>query len=85
MGQGTQPQKDQILWVILTPPPHKLKDLPKLVDTLSQVNTQDDVKMAEVSLGEVPTTISPIAMASRSRSVTHWQMQGSFERRPTKP
>ena len=40
--------------VILTPPPHKLKDLPKLVDTSSEVSTQDDVEMAEASLREVP-------------------------------
>ena len=55
--------------VILTPPPHKLKDLPKPVDTSSQVSAQDNIKMAEASI-EVPTTISPIAVASRSRSVT---------------
>ena len=56
--------------VILTPPPHKLKDLPKLVDTSSQVSAQDDVEMVDASLGEVPTTISPIAVAPRSRSNT---------------
>ena len=56
--------------VLLTPPPHKLKDLPKLVDTSSQVSVLDDVEMVEASLGEVLTTISPIAVAPRSRSVT---------------
>ena len=56
--------------VILTPPPHKLRDLPKLVDTSSQVSTPDDVEMAEASLGEVPTTISPIAVTPRSWSIT---------------
>ena len=45
--------------VVLTPPPHNLTELPKPVDTLSQGSAQDDLKMAEASLGEVPTTISP--------------------------
>ena len=40
------------------------------MDTSSHVSTQDDIKMAEASLGEVPTTISPIAAAPRSRSIT---------------
>ena len=69
-GSGNSTQKRQNPVVILTPPPHKLKDLPKLVDTSSQVSTQDDIEMAEASLGEVPTTISPIAVAPRSRSIT---------------
>ena len=56
--------------VVLTPPPHKLRDLPRPVDTLSQVSTSDDVKMAEASLEEVPTTVSPIAVIPRSRSIT---------------
>ena len=56
--------------VVITPPPHKLKELPRLVDTSSQVSTLDDVKMAEASLEGVPTTISPIAMTTRSRSIT---------------
>ena len=47
--------------VILIPPPHKLIDLSRLVDTSSQVSTPDDAEMAEASLEEVPTTISPIA------------------------
>ena len=55
---------------MLTPPPHKPKELPKLVDTSSQVSTLDDVEMAEASLEVVPTTISPIAMTTRSRSIT---------------
>ena len=54
--------------VILTPPPHKLRDLSRPVDTLSQVSTPDDVKMAEASLEEVHTTISPIAKTPWSRS-----------------
>ena len=56
--------------VILTPPPHKPKELPQPVDTSSQVSTLDDDKMAEASLEGVPTTISPIAMTTRSRSIT---------------
>ena len=56
--------------VVLIPSPHKFKDLPKPVDTSSQVSTPDDVKMVEASLGEVPTTISPIAAVQGSRSVT---------------
>ena len=56
--------------VVLTPPPHKLRDLSRLVDTLSQVSALDDVEMAEASLEEVPNTISPIAMTPGSRSST---------------
>ena len=55
--------------VILTPPPHKVKELPLLVDTSSQVGALDDAKMAEASLEGVPTTISPIATTTRSRSI----------------
>ena len=56
--------------VLLTPPPHKLRDLSRLVDTSSQVSFPNDAKMAEASLEEVPTTISPIAVTPGSRSVT---------------
>ena len=56
--------------VIFTPPPHKLRDLSRPVDTSSQVSTPDDVEMAEASLAEVPTTMSPIAMTPGSRSGT---------------
>ena len=69
-GSGDSTPKRPNPVVVLTPPPHKLKDLPKPVDTSSQVSTQDDVEMAEASLGAVPTTISPIAAALRSRSIT---------------
>ena len=65
--------------VVLTPPPHKP------VDTSSQVSTQDDIKMAEDALGQVPTTISPIAVALRSRIVTHPWMWANFKRRHIKP
>ena len=56
--------------VILTPPPHKPKEVLQPVDTSSQVRTQEDAKMAEASLEGVPTTISPIAMATRSGNIT---------------
>ena len=56
--------------VILTSPPHKPKELPQPVDTSSQVSAVDDVEMAKASLEGVPTTISPIAMTTRSRSIT---------------
>ena len=56
--------------VILTSPPHKPKELLHPGDTLSQASTQDDAKMVEVSLEGVPTTISPIAMTTRSGSIT---------------
>ena len=56
--------------VILTPPPHKLRDLSGLVDTSSQVSALDNVEMEEASLGEGPTTISPIAKTPGSRSGT---------------
>ena len=56
--------------VILTPPPHNLRYLYRLVDTSSQVSAPNDIEMVEASLEEVPTTISPIAMTPGSRSVT---------------
>ena len=56
--------------MVHTPPPHKTKDLPKPVDTSSQVSALDDAKMVGASLEGVPTTISPIAATPRSRSVT---------------
>ena len=56
--------------VILTHPPHKLRDLSGLVDTSSQVSTLNDTEMAEASPEEVPTTISPIAETPGSRSGT---------------
>ena len=65
--------------VIFTPPLHEPKELPKLVDTSSQVSTLDDVEMVEASLEGVHTTISPIAVTTRSRSIT------PSGRMPTKP
>ena len=56
--------------VVLTPPPHKLRDLSRLVNTLAQVSALDDIEMAKASLEEVPITISPIAMTPGSRSST---------------
>ena len=51
--------------IILTPPPHKPKELLQLVDTSSQVSAE----IAEASLEGIPTSISPIAGTSRSGSV----------------
>ena len=50
----------------LMPPPHKPKELLQLVDTLYQVSAE----IAEASLEEIPTSISPIAVTSRSGSIT---------------
>ena len=69
-GSGNSTPKRPNPVVILTPPPHKLRDLSRPVDTSSQVSTPNDVKMAEASLEEVPTTISPIAVTPESRSIT---------------
>ena len=69
-GSGNSTLRSSNPVVILTPPPHKPKELLQPVDTLSQVSAQDDAKMAEASLKEVPTTISPIAATTRSRSIT---------------
>ena len=52
--------------VVLMPPPHKSKELLQLVSTSSQVSTE----MVEASLEGIPTTISPIAMTTRSGSIT---------------
>ena len=71
--------------VVLTPTPHKLRDLSGLVDTSSQVCTPDDVEMAEASLKEIPTTISPIAETLGPAAATLLQMQAILERRPTRP
>ena len=48
------------------PPPPKPKELLQPVDTSSQAS----IEMAEASLEEIPTSISPIATTSRSGSVT---------------
>ena len=71
--------------VVLTPPPHKLRDLSGLVDTSSQVSTLDDAEMAETSLEEIPTTISPIAKTLGPSSGTPPKDASHFERRPTSP
>ena len=52
--------------VVPMPLPQKSKELLQLVDTSSQVSAE----MAEASLEGIPTSISPIAAASRSRSIT---------------
>ena len=70
-GSGNSTPRRLNLVVILTPPPHKLKELPTPVDTSSQVSALDDIEMAEASLEGVPTTISPIAVTTISRSITY--------------
>ena len=52
--------------VIFMPPPQKSKELLQPVDTLSQVSAE----MAEASLEGIPTSISPITVASRPESIT---------------
>ena len=52
--------------VVPMPLPQKSKELLQPVDTSSQVIAE----MAEVSLVGIPTSISPIAMASSPRSIT---------------
>ena len=69
-GSGNSTPKRPNPVVVLTHPPHNLKELPKPVDTSSQVIALDDVEMAEASVEGVPTTISPIAATPRSRSIT---------------
>ena len=56
--------------VVLTPPTHKLREISGPVDTSSQVSTLDDTEMAEASLEEAPTTISPIAKTPGPSSST---------------
>ena len=56
--------------VVLMPPSHKPEKLLQPVDTSSQVSAQEDAKIAEASLEGVPTTISPIAVTTRSGSIT---------------
>ena len=52
--------------VVLMPPCHQPKELLQLVDTSSQVSAE----MAEASLEGIPTSISPIAVTSRSECIT---------------
>ena len=52
--------------IVLTPHPQKSKELLQPVDTSSQVSAE----IAEASLEGIPISISPIAMASRTRSIT---------------
>ena len=68
-GSGNSTPRRPNPVVILTPQPHKPKELLQPVDTSSQTSTQEDAKMAEASLEGLPTTISPIAMTTRSRSI----------------
>ena len=71
--------------VVLTPPPHKLREIPELVDTSSQESTPDDAEMAESSLGEIPTATSLTANTPGPNGSTLLQMQAISERRQTRP
>ena len=52
--------------VVFTPLPQESKELLQPVDTSSQMSAE----MAETSLEGIPTSISPITMASRPESIT---------------
>ena len=52
--------------VVPITPPQKLEGPLQPVDTSSQVS----IEVAETSLGDIPTSISPIAAVSRTRSIT---------------
>ena len=83
-GSGNSTPKRPNPVVVLTPPPHKPKELPKPVNTSSQVSAQDDVEVAEALLGEVPATISPIAAAPRSSSITPPTYVGQLQEKANK-
>ena len=71
--------------VILTPPPHKLRDHSRPVDTSSQVSAPDDTELAEmveVSLEEIP---SPTAETLDPAAVPLLQMLVISEKRPIRP
>ena len=63
--------------VVLTLPPHKLRDLSRPVDTLSQVSVPDDAEMAETSLEEIPSptveTPGPTSGAPPSDASYLWE------------
>ena len=69
--------------VVLTPPPHKLRDPSGPVDTSSQVSTLDDVEMAEASLEEIPSPT--IETPGPSSGSTLPQMPVISEKRPIGP
>ena len=57
-GSGNSTPRRPNPVVALTPPPHKLKELPQLVDTSSQVSALDEAEMAEASLeGSAPPSL----------------------------
>ena len=69
-GSGNSTPRRPNPVVVLTPPPHKPKEPPQTGGHLIPGEHLDDVRMAEGSLEGVSTTISPIAMTTRSRSIT---------------
>ena len=58
-GNSTPKRLDLV--VLITPPPTKLGDFPRPVDTSSQVSAPDDAEMGDASLEEIPTASSPTA------------------------
>ena len=65
--------------VIPMSPPQKSEELLQPVDSSFQASAE----VAEASLEGIPTSISPIAVASRAGSITPPQMQWSFRQMPT--
>ena len=59
LGNSTPKRPNPV--VVLTSPPHKLRDLSRPVDTSFQVSTPHDAETAEASLEEIPTATSPTA------------------------
>ena len=68
--------------VVLTPPPYKLRDPSRPVDTSSQVSAPDDAKMAEASLEEIP---SPTVETPGPAVVPLPQMLVISKKRPIRP
>ena len=67
---GTSTPKRLNPIVALTPPPPKLGDFPRPVDTSSQASAPDDAELGDTSLAEIPTAISPTAKTLGSSSGT---------------
>ena len=68
MRQGNSTLKRPNPVLVLTPPPHKQRYPSGPVDTSSQVSTPDGAEMAEASLKEIPTAMSPTAKTPVSSS-----------------
>ena len=71
--------------VILTPPPHRLKELLQPVDASSQASTQEEAKMAEASLEGVPPLFFPSLLLPGLRESPPLWMQLSSGKMPIEP